>query len=769
MKTCWLLVLIVMLVAQTALGQNWVNERTLPPGGPTAQPAVSFDGQIMIWAFGAGGVYSSTNSGVAWETNFIAGVTNIFALACSSDGSKIAAAADNGIYYSANTGRDWLKTPAPAFKWNSVAMSSDGAKLAAVDLIGSNGIYRSTDSGASWTQVNLGSWRSIASSADGSVLVAAGGESSGRITISTNSGDTWNVIAGQALESAAVSADGTTIIASPRATTPYVMLSTNTGATWTKRSFTGGDIYRVGISADAKTMIAVSSTTFHRLESVVADWQYDFFTGLTSGALSGDGKIMIASHASAIAVRSTGRPIVVRQPTPLTVVARTNVNFTASATGALPITFHWFFNDQELPGTNSLINVTITNSGTLKVTAENSFGSNTAIHTLLTVDPVGARMNIGGLSGIWGFVAAIAPGNADTTAWFEWGLDTNYGDVTIATNFPSASGVRTMYFVPRLELGVYHVRAIASNSFGKVITPDARFVPSPITAGMDYGTNIFGPNVSYAWFERGYVTTNRQLGLPPPGTLITSESSPTTTFQFPPDYSAPNALLVDPTGRGTLTLATPAAYSKLAFLTSSGNGSVTVRYQLRFTDDSTETGTFISEDWFNSASPAFIAGARVLPAPSTPLAFPTLLWTIDVATTNPRLNARVVTLTNTTTPIREIELSYVSGIGHAAIFAVSGATTASFTPIGVTGFTQDMIVEAAFSGEPQIFPASVATGNAGILRALPGVRYETWAADSVEGANWTLLTNITALTKSDLPFGPIDTTVPIRIFKLRSR
>jgi hypothetical protein len=58
--------------------------------------------------------------------------------------------------------------------WQSIASSSDGTKLAAVDNAG-DGIWTSRNSGASWTQTTaptVPNWYSIASSADGTRLAA---------------------------------------------------------------------------------------------------------------------------------------------------------------------------------------------------------------------------------------------------------------------------------------------------------------------------------------------------------------------------------------------------------------------------------------------------------------------------------------------------------------------------------------------------------------------------------------------------------------------
>ena len=78
---------------------------------------------------------------------------------------RLAATSRRGIGISAD-GASWTDAwTAPRAHWKSIASSSDGSKLAAV--IKGDRIWRSTDSGASWTEAHApqAQWTSIASSA----------------------------------------------------------------------------------------------------------------------------------------------------------------------------------------------------------------------------------------------------------------------------------------------------------------------------------------------------------------------------------------------------------------------------------------------------------------------------------------------------------------------------------------------------------------------------------------------------------------------------
>jgi len=102
-----------------------------------------------------------------------------------------------------------------------------------------------------------------------------------------------------------------------------------------------------------------------------------------------------------------------------------------------------------------------------------------------------------------------------------------------------------------------------------------------------------------------------------------------------------------------------------------------------------DTGTLSIPDWFNGANPAFTANGRV-----------------DVGTyalssvngNNPRLYSLDITLANIASPVTSIDFTYSTGTGHGAIMAVSGSTGLGFSPLSVTGYNEDVVVEAAAGG-----------------------------------------------------------------------
>jgi len=137
-------------------------------------------------------LYTSANSGVTWTQQNNANSTNWVSIASSSDGTKLVAVNKGQyIYTSTNSGVNWTQRMTDTNRnWIFVASNSDGTKLAAV--VQNGGLYTSTDSGATWTlQSNASSrnWSSVASNADGTKLAAV--VFGGYIYISTDSGVTW--------------------------------------------------------------------------------------------------------------------------------------------------------------------------------------------------------------------------------------------------------------------------------------------------------------------------------------------------------------------------------------------------------------------------------------------------------------------------------------------------------------------------------------------------------------------------------------------------
>lgn len=257
---------------------------------------------------------------------------------------------------------------------------------------------------------------------------------------------------------------------------------------------------------------------------------------------------------------------------------------------------------------------------------------------------------------------------------------------------------------------------ITSDSYNVDIVVEKTAVPAlrvVTTATVDQGTN----NGANTWMEMGFDPANPMNGLPAPGTVITppfgdvvlgggantvtgvNSGNPGVvnySFKMPPSYKEPNGILIYGDGvkglaTGTFTLATPAPYAKLSFAGAGGNGGCVVGVATRHADGTSETNQFGCPDWFNGTSNVlYIANERVASSVN--------MTTGNANSGNPRIYFRDIPLSNTTSPVTSIDLFYVSGPSGSRndILAVSGASTpgGAVTPIIVTGYTQDFIVEA---------------------------------------------------------------------------
>ena len=285
--------------------------------------------------------------------------------------------------------------------------------------------------------------------------------------------------------------------------------------------------------------------------------------------------------------------------------------------------------------------------------------------------------------------AAWAVRRGDNLSWCKWLTLTPAGTLY---SWGCSSSVMMMQVVPTdygLPGLLYEPVPLTSNSYNRDVIVE-RTAPPPPTAGgyttasMDGGT----ANTEKSWYEVGYNRNAGALstGLPAAGSTFTSASYPDHSFRMAPSYTSNNAVLLNSSvTSGTLTLSSPAAYTRLSFLVSAGKGSGTVQARVYHQDGTIQTNTLAIPDWFNGSNPAYTAKGRV---DVRTFAFD------SVNSSNPRLYSADVVLTNPSSPVTRVVFNYGTGANNC-IFAMSGSTGGAFVPIAVTGYNQDVIVEAA--------------------------------------------------------------------------
>jgi photosystem II stability/assembly factor-like uncharacterized protein len=198
----------------------------------------------------SGGIYATPDYGSTWH--FRGFVDSVYALASIGD-ALFAARGRRGLHRSSDAGATWTNvsdafpTVLHADSIGVLALHASGTRL----LAGTDyGLYRSDDLGASWTPVDTGfRWRSepirAFTEAGGRVFMASSGVGTGRIPfggvyVSIDAGASWQRTAlAYTFPSVALASGGDIIVSALDGTAPsgsrvQLMRSTDAGATWSE-------------------------------------------------------------------------------------------------------------------------------------------------------------------------------------------------------------------------------------------------------------------------------------------------------------------------------------------------------------------------------------------------------------------------------------------------------------------------------------------------------------------------------------------------------
>jgi len=160
-------------------GQSWISSPTYASGA-----ALSPSGKLYLGR--DDGLVSSTDNGVSWsapDTNSSLKYAN--GIAFNSIG-HIFAGSGNGTIMRSVDGSTWSQLPFPGYYWRVFQIHKNGSLFAAADTI----LYRSTDSGNSWTTMYPGfSTTNMYFDVNGDIY--AGSAASG-FFLSTDNGTKWS-------------------------------------------------------------------------------------------------------------------------------------------------------------------------------------------------------------------------------------------------------------------------------------------------------------------------------------------------------------------------------------------------------------------------------------------------------------------------------------------------------------------------------------------------------------------------------------------------
>jgi photosystem II stability/assembly factor-like uncharacterized protein len=319
----------------SAPGTNWTSVASSADGthlvaAATDRGPIGTDPATAVYP--GGPIYTSTNSGASWSRT--SAVSNWVSVTSSADGSRLAAASyqynsnapaasHSSFFTSTNAGGTWTQSSAPNRPWIALAASADGQKLVAA---AGGSIYTSTNAGGTWTSNSVPSaypWTAVASSADGSQLVAAAGFFNSYyytfvsyIYRSTNSGATWTKTSAttsyEEFNALASSTDGTHLVAATSGSLPNsgpLSFSIDSGTTWTMGSVLAAGAAQVwqfvASSADGSRLVVMD--TFGRTfvsGDAGASWALVNAPALpwSALALSADGSTLVAAFDGGIYV-----------------------------------------------------------------------------------------------------------------------------------------------------------------------------------------------------------------------------------------------------------------------------------------------------------------------------------------------------------------------------------------------------------------------------------------------------------------------------------
>jgi hypothetical protein len=246
-------------------------------GSAFTSVASSTNGQkIVLCADTSGSIWTSADGATTWLERTSAGSRNWISVASDASGTKLLAAEQGGsLWTSGDSGVTWTERPAAGPSpqaWSAVAISANGTyalAAAGVPGVASGYVYWSGDSGATWTQTaapQRNDWTSLTVSDNGATLYATALQQyTAPIYKSTDSGATWSLIpftgTSVAFYAIAGSSDGTKLIIGDYAGGTGIWTSTDTGLNWTNNAsyFQGQTIRYTGsvASSNSGTRLAV--------------------------------------------------------------------------------------------------------------------------------------------------------------------------------------------------------------------------------------------------------------------------------------------------------------------------------------------------------------------------------------------------------------------------------------------------------------------------------------------------------------------------------
>lgn len=237
-----LIVLFIALISINASAQ-WIQMSDGIGSSRTIISLASMGTDVFagVYSFptGPSGVYRSTNDGVNWVQTSL---NRIYVGSLESIGNKLFAgiyypsSSLGGVYVTTNRGDNWLATSMDS---GVVCMAISGSTIYAGSV--NNGVYISSDTGATWPQIKLVNQNVLSLSTSGNTVYASTVDSG--VYVSTNKGVDWfhTPVNNQEVFSLATLGDrvfaGTMNVG--------IVSSTNNGVYWSLAGLNGQWVYQL--------------------------------------------------------------------------------------------------------------------------------------------------------------------------------------------------------------------------------------------------------------------------------------------------------------------------------------------------------------------------------------------------------------------------------------------------------------------------------------------------------------------------------------------
>lgn len=234
-------------------GETWSNKNLL---NPTLHASMLIcKGDTIIAGTGCTGARLSTNNGRTWVPSF-AGVNSGFVYSMCLVGDYVFIGTENGVYRSTDYGASWAKANLDVDKSYYIGvMATDGKNL----YIGNqaDGIQMTSDLGKTWVSLNKGLINRTVYSFSNYKDVIVAGSNHGRVYLSKDNGNTWvpKLVGLNISNVKATAVSGNNIFAGGNS---YLYSSSDLGESWVEQGYQAAGRGITSLLVDGNNFFATS-------------------------------------------------------------------------------------------------------------------------------------------------------------------------------------------------------------------------------------------------------------------------------------------------------------------------------------------------------------------------------------------------------------------------------------------------------------------------------------------------------------------------------